>query len=134
MSDKGHVQNDSVGDDSNEPHALETRVIYCGDNLQELRRVPDSAVDLIYADPPINSDVSYESSWVTTGQETAIRDSALTMARYVEFMRERCVELRRVLTDKGSIYLHTDRHSSHYLKLMLDEVFGSGHFRNEIIW
>src|SRR4029434_751092 len=52
----------------------------------------------------------------------------------LEFMRPRCVQLRRVMKDTGSFYYHCDWHASHYVKVMLDQTFGEGNFINEIVW
>jgi len=113
---------------------VDTRVIYCGDNLTQLRRIPDKCVDLVYIDPPFNSDRLYETFWGETQERRAFEDRHESTQSYVEFMRARCFELHRILKQTGSFYCHCDWHASHYLKVMLDGVFGDGSFRNEIIW
>jgi DNA modification methylase len=149
-------------------------VLYYGDNLDVLRRhIKDETVDLVYLDPPFNSDQNYnvlfeehgvraaaqikafEDTWewddaaartyaevVESGPEqvsktlqafrTALGDT--DMLAYLSMMAPRLVELRRVLKQTGSIYLHCDPTASHYLKLLMDAVFGPSHFENEIIW
>jgi DNA modification methylase len=148
--------------------------LYYGDNLDVLRRyVPDESVDLVYLDPPFNSNANYnvlfaenagtkaaaqikafEDTWqwdesaaaayrevVEAGGSVAqaliafrtfLGDS--DMLAYLAMMAPRLVELRRVLKPTGSIYLHCDPTASHYLKMLLDAVFGPDHFLNEIIW
>ena len=148
--------------------------LYYGDNLDVLRRhVKDESVDLIYLDPPFNSNANYnvlfaakdghqaaaqiqafEDTW--RWDESAARQFAETveaggkvadvllaferflstsdMLAYLAMMAPRLVELRRVLKSTGSLYLHCDPTASHYLKLLLDAVFGPEHFRNEVIW
>lgn len=148
--------------------------LYYGDNLDVLRRhVPDESVDLVYLDPPFNSNASYnvlfaakdghqsaaqiqvfEDTWhwdesaarlfaETVEQGGAVADVLLAFERfipasdmlaYLAMMAPRLVELRRVLKPTGSLYLHCDPTASHYLKLLLDAVFGPEQFRNEIIW
>lgn len=149
--------------------------LYYGDNLAVLREtVADESVDLIYLDPPFNSNASYnvlfkapsgegsqaqieafEDTWhwnehaerafdeVVTGPHSdatimlkAMR-SALgenDMMAYLAMMAVRLIELHRVLKATGSLYLHCDPVASHYLKILLDSIFGPINFRSEIIW
>ena len=117
------------------PSALpDTRVIYCGDCLEQLRKLPDHCVDLIYIDPPFNSNRNYEVFWGETKEKRAFEDRHASTQAYIEFMRPRCVELARVLKPTGSFYYHCDWHASHYVKVMLDRIFGENNFRNEIVW
>jgi site-specific DNA-methyltransferase (adenine-specific) len=113
---------------------LDTRVIYCGDNVDQLRKFPDACVDLIYIDPPFNSNRNYEVFWGETREKRAFEDRHASTQAYLEFMRPRCEQLHRVLKDTGSFYYHCDWHASHYVKLMLDQIFGENQFQNEIIW
>src|SRR5437773_11544679 len=76
---------------------IDTRVIYCGDNLEQLRKLPDACVDLIYIDPPFNSNRNYEVFWGETKEKRAFEDRHESTQAYIEFMRPRCVELHRVL-------------------------------------
>ncbi len=148
--------------------------LYYGDNLDVLRRhIRDESVDLVYLDPPFNSDANYnvlfaekdgtqaagqiqafEDTWrwdesaarvfaETVEQGGRVADVLLAFDRflgtsdmlaYLTMMAPRLVELRRVLKDTGSLYLHCDQTASHYLKLLLDAVFGPQQFRSEIIW
>jgi len=113
---------------------VDTRVIYCGDNLDQLRKLPEACVDLIYIDPPFNSNRNYEVFWGETKEKRAFEDRHASTAAYIDFMRPRCVELARVLKKTGSFYYHCDWHASHYVKVMLDQIFGENQFQNEIIW
>ena len=113
---------------------VDTRVIYCGDNLQQLKRLPDGCVDLIYIDPPFNSNRNYEVFWGETKEKRAFEDRHASTHAYIDFMRPRCVELARVLKKTGAFYYHCDWHASHYVKVMLDQIFGENNFRNEIVW
>lgn len=149
-------------------------VLYYGDNLDVLRRhIPSESVDLIYLDPPFNSNQDYnvlfrehqgeraaaqikafEDTWrwdeaaasaymdavemggrvsdVMRAFRTFLGDN--DMLAYLAMMAPRLVELRRVLKETGCLYLHCDPTASHYLKLLLDAVFGPEHFQNEIVW
>jgi len=113
---------------------LDTRVIYCGDNLEQLAKLPDACVDLIYIDPPFNSNRNYEVFWGETKEKRAFADRHESTKAYIDYMRPRCVQLARVLKKTGSFYYHCDWHASHYVKVMLDQIFGENNFRNEIIW
>lgn len=113
---------------------VDTRVIYCGDCLDQLRKLPDGCVDLIYIDPPFNSNRNYEVFWGETQEKRSFEDRHESTRAYIDFMRPRCVELARVLKRTGSFYFHCDWHASHYVKVMLDQVFGESSFRNEIVW
>ena len=113
---------------------LDTRVIYCGDNLEQLKKLPDACVDLIYIDPPFNSNRNYEVFWGETKEKRAFEDRHESTQAYIDFMRPRCVELARVLKKTGSFYYHCDWHASHYVKVMLDQIFGENSFQNEIVW
>ena len=99
--------------------------LYHGDNLSILRDLPDASVDLICTDPPFNTGKdwgAFNDKW-----EGGLKG-------YLKFMEPRLEECRRVLKDTGSLYLHCDPTASHYLKVMLDGVFGIKQFRNEIVW
>jgi site-specific DNA-methyltransferase (adenine-specific) len=148
--------------------------LYFGDNLAVLReQIPDESVDLIYLDPPFNSNASYNVLFKSPkgqGSEAQItafedtwhwtRESARTLEQlkfkhgelaelldlmvrqfghndlsaYLVMMAVRLVELHRVLKPTGSLYLHCDPTASHYLKMLLDMIFGVKNFRNEVIW
>src|SRR5438270_231371 len=95
------------------PSALvDTRVIYCGDNLDQLRKFPAGCVDLIYIDPPFNSNRNDEVFSGETREKRAFEDRHASTAAYIAFMRPRCVELSRVIKKRGSFYYDCDRHAS----------------------
>lgn len=148
--------------------------LYFGDNLEVLRdHVDDASVDLIYLDPPFNSNANYNvlfkerSGTAAQSQAEAFRDTWMwgpiaehafdevmlsnepvsvvmqglrnwlresAMMAYLTMMAVRLIELRRVLKPTGSLYLHCDPVASHYLKILLDAVFGPARFLNEIAW
>jgi len=81
---------------------LDTRLIYCGDCLDQLRKFPDGCVDLIYIDPPFNSNRNYEVFWGETKEKRAFEDRHVSTQAYIEYMRPRCVELARLLRQWGS--------------------------------
>lgn len=115
---------------------LDTNILYCDDNLSRLRVLPTESIDLIYLDPPFFSNRFYEVIW---GDEAEVRsfedrwEGGIQV--YVNWMKERLFEMHRILKATGSLYLHCDPTASHYLKVTLDELFGSRDlFRNEIVW
>lgn len=95
----------------------------------------DETVDLIYLDPPFFSGKNYEVIW---GDEAEIRsfDDRFEggIMVYVEWMKDRLVEMHRILKSTGSIYLHVDWHAVHYLKVEMDKIFGYNNFKNNITW
>jgi len=112
-------------------HQLKTGIIYCGDNLQMLKEILDESVDLIYIDPPFNSNRNYEVFWGDTGEKRAFEDRFGDAQHYLEWMRPRILEMYRVLKKTGSFYYHCDWHASHYVKVLLDQIFDFNNFRNE---
>ena len=144
----------------------QNQTIWTGDNLDIMRGMNSESVDLIYLDPPFNSNRDYaapigseaagaafKDTWTLSDVdeawhgEIADRDPVLysiidaaghahgkSMKSYLIMMAVRLLEMRRLLKDTGSIYLHCDPTASHYLKTLMDSIFGSGNFRNEVIW
>ena len=90
---------------------VDTRVVYCGDNLEQLKKLPEHCVDLIYIDPPFNSNRNYEVFWGETKEKRAFEDRHESTKAYIDYMRPRCVELARVLKKTGSFYYHCDWHA-----------------------
>lgn len=114
---------------------FKTNAIYCGDCLDILRHFSEKFVDLIYLDPPFSSGRIYNIVFGSKYEKKAFDDRWKGgINHYVEYMRERMELCKRVLNDNGSIYLHCDWHASHYLKVMMDDIFGYNNFRNEIVW
>ncbi len=101
---------------TNSSALIDTRVIYCGDNLDQVRKLPESCVEMIYIDPPFNSNRSYEVFWGETKEKRSFEDRHEWTKAYIEYMRPRCVELHRVLKKTGSFYYHCDWHASHYAR------------------
>ena len=145
---------------------LKNRTLFFRDNLDVLRGIDSSTVDLIYLDPPFNKKKSFSApvgssaegasfsdvfrkedvkeEWIKTVEEDneqlrkfllGIKDWGNTYNfAYLAYMAIRLLEMHRILKDTGSIYLHCDPTMSHYLKLLLDCVFGEQNFRSEIVW
>ena len=120
--------------------------IYWGDNLQVmsyLLKTYRGKINLIYIDPPFDSKADYKQE-ITLEEKKIENDRTVfeekqymdiwTNDEYLQFMYERLILMRELLADDGSIYLHCDPTMSHYLKLLMDEVFGEDKFRNEIAW
>lgn len=114
---------------------LETNLIFRDENLERLSQFPDDCIDLIYLDPPFFSNRHYEVIW---GDEAEVRsfedrwEGGINV--YINWMRERVLEMHRVLKPTGVLFLHCDWHASHYIKIMLDNVFGPKRFLNELVW
>ena len=120
--------------------------IFWGDNLQVMSHLLKEfrgKVDLIYIDPPFDSKADYKkkislrskevSSDQTTFEEKQYTD-IWSNDDYLQFMYERLILLRELLSETGSVYVHCDYHQNHYLRCVLDEVFGRENFLNEIVW
>lgn len=121
--------------------------IFWGDNLQvmsHLLKEYRGKIDLIYIDPPFDSKADYKKKIDIKGIGKTSTDSTSfeekqygdiwTNDEYLQFMYERLILLRELLADTGSIYLHCDYHKNHYLRCLLDSVFGAENFINEITW
>lgn len=114
---------------------FQPNTIYCGDNKDVLRHFEEKRVDLIYLDPPFFSNKHYEVIWNDGYELRAFEDRWKGgINNYIGWMEERLIECYKVLKDNGSIYLHCDWHAGHYLKVMMDRIFGQHNLRNEIIW
>jgi DNA modification methylase len=155
--------------------------LFYGDNLTIMKRMPSNCVDLIYLDPPFNSQRNYNLIYKQlTGQAVpeqeeafcdawemdpekeemarnmplvlqeygaddglvqfwkawinALRNTQPRLLAYLIYMSYRLFEMRRILKPTGSLYLHCDPTASHYIKVILDGIFGHQNFRNEIVW
>lgn len=120
--------------------------IFWGDNLQvmsHLLKEYRGKVDLIYIDPPFDSKADYKKKISLKGRQVANDSSTFEEKQYtdiwsndeyLQFMYERIILSKEILKEGGAFYLHCDWHVSHYLRLILDEVFGVNSFQNEIIW
>ncbi|GMO36485.1 MAG: hypothetical protein Ta2B_16490 [Termitinemataceae bacterium] len=107
-----------------------------GDNLEILKSIDAESIDLIYLDPPFFSNKNYEVIWGDTGEIRSFQDRwAGGISHYIEWLKERVIEMHRILKNTGSIFLHCDWHADAYIRvLILDKIFGENNFRNEIIW
>ncbi|HUS84686.1 MAG TPA: site-specific DNA-methyltransferase [Anaerolineales bacterium] len=110
--------------------------LFCGDNLEILREyIPDECVDLAYIDPPFFSNRDYAIIWGDEAERRSFEDTwEGGIESYIAWMDPRLRELRRVLKEDGSIYVHCDWHASHRLRRLLDDIMGAVNFQNEIIW
>ena len=121
--------------------------IFWGDNLQvmsHLLKQYRGQVDLIYIDPPFDSKADYKKRIELKGIGTAASDSTTfeekqygdiwTNDTYLQFMYERLIIMRELLSDKGAIYLHCDYHKVHLLRCLMDEIFGSENHLNSLVW
>ena len=97
---------------------LQTQLIYCGDNLQKLKELPDECVDLIYIDPPFNSNRNYEVFWGDNQEKRAFDDRFGAVGDYISWIRPRVMEMYRVLKKTGSFYYHCDWHADAYVRVM----------------
>ena len=144
----------------------QNRTLWTGDNLDIMRGMNSQSVDLIYLDPPFNSNRDYAAPIGSEAAGAAFKDTwslsdvdeawhgeiadrepvlyaiidAAGMAHgkgmksYLIMMAVRLLEMKRLLKETGSIYLHCDDTASHYLKMLMDAVFGSANFKNDVIW
>jgi len=107
-----------------------------GDNLEILKNLESESIDLIYLDPPFFSNRNYEVIWGDAGEIRSFQDRwSGGIEHYIAWLKERVVEMHRLLKPTGAIFLHCDWHANAYIRvLVLDKVFGGNNFRNEIIW
>ena len=108
-------------------------MIYQDDCLTVLRAFSDMSIDMIYLDPPFYSQKKQTLS-DSNGKKYEFSDVWNSRQDYLEYMRIRLIEMKRVLKDTGNIFLHCDTSAGHYLRVLLDEIFGEKNFRSEIIW
>ena len=109
--------------------------VFFGDNLHILRALPSNCIDLIYIDPPFFSGRNYNQIWGDDNEVRTFHDIWEDgLPSYLVWLNARLWEMRRVLKNTGSIYVHCDWHASHYIKCEMDKVFGYECFRNEIVW
>ena len=120
-------------DEKNQRHPL--NAVYFGDNLQILRSLPSNSIDLIYIDPPFFSGRVYNQIW---GDDNELRtfsdiwDGGLPT--YIIWLNTRLWEMKRVLKQTGTIYVHLNQHASHYVKTEMDRIFGYENLISEIVW
>lgn len=115
---------------------------FWGDNLELMKRLLASSINnnvqLIYIDPPFFSKAKYDAYVGYAGYK--VKDTAYTdsfsggIGEYVKMLAIRLLCIRELLADTGSVWLHLDWHAAHYMKIIMDEIFGEENFINEIIW
>jgi len=107
-----------------------------GDCLEVMRQMESESIDLIYLDPPFFSNRNYEVIWGDKGEVRSFEDRwAGGIDHYIAWLKERVMEMHRLLKPTGNILLHCDWHSNAYIRVyILDKLFGKNNFRNEIIW
>lgn len=103
------------------------------DCLNGIKTLAKETVDMVYLDPPFFTQ-KHQVSQDSNGNIYGFSDVWNSRQSYLLFLKERLWEMRRVLKDTGSIFLHCDTSSSHYIRMLLDEIFGEDNFRSEIIW
>lgn len=137
---------------------VKNRQIYIGDNLTIMRHIKEPFADLVYLDPPFNSNANYETpgggsfkdiwTWDDVSEQdlqdlgkkrtdlVAFISSVICdgTKAYLVMMALRLIEIHRLMKSTASVYLHCDPTASHYLKIVMDIVFGKNNYRNEVIW
>lgn len=120
--------------------------IFWGDNLQVMSHMLKEyrgKIKLIYIDPPFDSKADYKKKIKVRGTNVSGDTSSFEEKQYsdlwtndefLQFMYERLIIMRELLSDDGSIYVHLDEKRAHYIKVIMDDIFGSDNFRREIIW
>ena len=120
--------------------------IFWGDNLQvmsHLLKTMRGQIDLIYIDPPFDSKADYKKRITLKGVEVVNDQTSFEEKQYsdiwnnddyLQFLYDRLILIRELLSQKGSLYLHCDWHKSHLIRCLLDEIFGANNFRSEVIW
>ena len=103
----------------------------CADNLPFMAELPQGSCDLIYIDPPFNSQRRRTTAFDPNGFDDRWSGA---MNAYLDFLRPRLQQMYRLLGERGSLYVHLDWRAVHYVKVVLDEIFGPDNFLNEIIW
>lgn len=104
------------------------------DCLQALPLIKPESIDLIYLDPPFFTQKKQRLKNRDNTKEYSFDDTWESINEYINYIKQRLIECRKVLKNTGSIFLHCDRSASHYLKITLDEVFGFDNFQSEIVW
>ena len=107
--------------------------IFNDDCLNILKQIPAETIDMVYLDPPFYTQRKHSLS-SANGIRYEFSDVWPSRVQYIEYMEKRLLEIKRVLKSSGSIFLHCDTSASHYLRMLLDDIWGEKNFRSEIIW
>lgn len=102
--------------------------LYFGDNLEVMKSLESNLVNLVYIDPPFNT------GYIQSLGEYQYTDIFSSRQEFLSFLEVRLLEIKRLLKNNGSLFLHIDQRESHYCKILLDNIFGEECFMNEIIW
>ncbi|OMD88329.1 site-specific DNA-methyltransferase [Paenibacillus odorifer] len=108
--------------------------VIMGDCYEKMQGLGTESVDLIYLDPPFFTQKTHTLKTRDNTKEFSFEDTWDSLKDYLDFIKKRLAECHRVLKSTGSIFLHCDKTASHYLRVLLDEVFNMNNFRSEIIW
>lgn len=113
---------------------MDKNIIYEGNCIEKLKEIQKESVDLIYFDPPFFTQKKHSLSTRDNTKKYEFDDSWNSLEEYLELIESCLVECKRVLKSSGSVFLHCDKVASHYIRVVLDKVFGMKNFRSEIIW
>ena len=104
------------------------------DCLNYMKTIKDNSIDLIYLDPPFFTQRTQKGILRSEERIVEFQDSWKDIDEYIDYIKVRLIEMKRILKDTGSVFLHCDKTASHYLRVLLDNVFGMNNFQSEIIW
>lgn len=112
---------------------METNKIYLYDCLEGMKKIKDNSIDLIYLDPPF---FTQQNQKLTSkeGIEYSFSDKWENITEYIEYLKSRLNEMKRILKNTGNIFVHCDKIANHRIRIILEEIFGVENFRSEIIW
>ena len=139
---------------------IKNRTVFCSDNFDIIKNIADNSIDLIYLDPPFNKnknfktknyDYGFVDKWSSEDIDISHIEyikrnhpmlynfldilNAITVNKYyIMYLSIRLIEMERILKDSGSIYIHTEPSVNHYIKIVMDIIFGEKNFINEIVW
>ncbi|HET7641543.1 MAG TPA: site-specific DNA-methyltransferase, partial [Ktedonobacteraceae bacterium] len=108
--------------------------LYTGDCFTWLKTIEPGSIDLVYLDPPFFTQKVQKSKTRDNTLEYCFSDTWTNIEEYKVFLKLRIEACRRALRDTGSIFVHCDSSASHYIRLIIEEVFGTENFQSEIIW
>ena len=103
------------------------------DCLNYMKKIKNNSIDLIYLDPPFFTQHTQKGLLRKEERIVEFQDSWKNINEYIDYIKIRLIEMKRILKDTGSIFFHCDKTASHYLRVLLDDVFGMNNFRSEII-
>ncbi|WP_294983689.1 site-specific DNA-methyltransferase [uncultured Fenollaria sp.] len=119
--------------DLNNSYEIELNTINEMDCIDGLKMIYDNTIDMVYLDPPFYTQ-TIQRLKDKSGNEYSFDDKWESMDEYMNYLELRLKEIRRVMKSNANVFVHCDRTASHYIRLLLDKIFGADNFRNEIIW